>query len=187
MFLNEKEFLDIEKHLELQDKKREEVISESRIIIKLSKEIIYALHRHDIASAKKAVVEITKNVKNLPDHASTNMSSVARQEYVEALGFFHFVADKRIPTRKELGVDATDYLLGLCDLTGEVMRRGVNSVINKNYKEAMHCRDLVEEIYDQFMKFDLPNSELRKKSDAIKWNLRKLEDVAYDIKLKLEK
>ena len=80
-----------------------------------------------------------------------------------------------------------EYLLGLCDLTGEVMWRGVNSVIKKNYKEALACKDVVDDIYGQFLRFNLRNSELRKKSDAIKWNLKKLEDIAYDIKTKLEK
>jgi hypothetical protein len=34
------------------------------------------------------------------------------------------------------------------------------------------------------MKFDLRNGELRKKFDEIKWNLKKIEDIAYDIKMK---
>ncbi|MBT7927970.1 hypothetical protein HN695_06565, partial [Candidatus Woesearchaeota archaeon] len=31
---------------------------------------------------------------------------------------------------------------------------------------------------------DLRNGELRKKSDAIKWNLKKIEDILYDISMK---
>jgi hypothetical protein len=31
--------------------------------------------------------------------------------------------------------------------------------------------------------FDFRSGELRKKSDAIKWNLKKIEDILYDLKL----
>ena len=42
----------------------------------------------------------------------------------------------------------------------------------------------MHEIYGEFLKLHLRNGELRKKSDAIKWNLKKLEEVMYDISMK---
>jgi len=74
--------------------------------------------------------------------------------------------------------------MGLCDLTGELVRKAVNDVIKKNFKQAMEIKDLVDEIYGEFLKFNLRNSELRRKSDQIKWNLKKLEDVVFELKLK---
>ncbi|GAG22250.1 unnamed protein product, partial [marine sediment metagenome] len=52
------------------------------------------------------------------------------------------------------------------------------------FKEALKIKAFVDEIYGEFLKFDLRNSELRRKSDSIKWNLKKLEDVIFDITLK---
>ena len=63
--------------------------------------------------------------------------------------------------------------MGLCDLTGELGRKAVNEVIKKNFKQAEQIRELVDEIYGEFLKLNLRNSELRKKSDQIKWNLKK--------------
>jgi len=72
----------------------------------------------------------------------------------------------------------------LCDLTGELGRKAVHDVIKKNFSEAVIIKDIVDEIYGEFLKFNLRNSELRKKSDQIKWNLKKLEDIVFELKIK---
>ena len=82
----------------------------------------------------------------------------------------------------EFGVE--EYLLGLCDLTGELGRRSVFATIDSNFEEVKKIRDIVDSIYKAFLEFDLRNSELRKKSDSIKWNLKKIEEILYDLKLK---
>lgn len=184
--LNKKEFGKIRKDLADFDIKREAIIQKSREIINISKRIIYALHRNDIKSASLYVKDIEKKKKSLDAHIwlDTNINQTALQEYVEALCYFHFVIDKKIPTRASLKVDNESYLMGLCDLTGELGRKAVNEVINKNFKQAMVIKNLVEEIYGEFLNFNLRNSELRKKSDQIKWNLKKLEDVIFELKIK---
>ena len=185
MILNPEEFKAIEKHLEQFEEKREETISKSRDIIKTSKLIIYALQRDDLSTATKHIEVIKKQIKALSQQKyDTNMDVVALQEYVEAVTFYHFVKEKKIPTRKQLNVSAEAYLLGLCDLTGELVRKAVNAVINKKPKEALQCKELCEEIYGQFLQFNLRNGELRKKADSIKWNLQKLESIIYDMHMK---
>jgi len=94
------------------------------------------------------------------------------------------VTKKKIPTRKELGIDTESYLLGMCDLTGELVRKAVNSAIKRNFKEVLEIKELVSDIYSLFLEFDLRNGELRKKMDSIKYNLMKLEDLAYKVGMK---
>ena len=74
--------------------------------------------------------------------------------------------------------------MGLCDLTGELMRKAVDEIINKNFDAALKIKELVSLIYGEFLQFNLRNGELRKKSDQIKWNLQKIEDLVYDVKMK---
>jgi translin len=183
--LDKKEFRSIEKDLKKFEENRESVIRQSRGIIKLSKQIIYAIHRGDTKSAHSLFKDIKDKIRKLPKQDyDTGLRKVAVQEYVEAASYLIFVAERRIPTRKVLGVETEPYLLGLCDLTGELVRRAVNDVINKRLAEAREIKGLVEEIYGMFLKFDLRNGELRKKSDSIKYNLGKLEDIIYDIKVR---
>ena len=185
--INKQDFAKIRKEIESFDKKREELIQLSREIINLSKRVIYSLHRNDMKAAT-AYVKNINNKKSLLDkkntYLDTNINKVAYQEYVEALAYYHFVKNKKIPLKSSLKVATEDYLMGLCDLTGELGRKAVNEVIRKNFKNAFEIKNLVEEIYGEFLKFNLRNSELRKKSDSIKWNLQKLEDLVFELKIK---
>jgi len=186
--LDKKEFEKIGKDLKKSEEGREDVIRLSRDIIQISKRIIYSVHRSDPQTASKLMVDIKNKVKKLKNYdaqkVDTNINSVAYQEYVEAAALFEFKKHGKVPTRKSLEVTNEHYLMGLCDLSGELVRLAVKFAINKKFDEVEKIRSLVDEIYGEFLKFDLRNGELRKKSDSIKWNLKKIEEINYDISLK---
>jgi len=183
--LNKSEFTKIRKEMVQFEENRESLIQSSRKIIQLSKKIIYAIHRSDLKTAKSGSNEIKKLVKKFPHQRfDTNMWSVALQEYVEAMTYYYFITENRIPGQKELEVPFNEYLLGLCDLSGELVRKAVKSSIENNLSEVQKIHDLVAEIYAQFLEFNLRNSELRRKSDQIKYALAKLEDILYRHKMR---
>jgi len=185
--LNKREFGKIRQEMHDIDLKREEVIQTSREIISLSKQVIYAAQRNDLKEAESAIKTIKDKVKKLRKvsiNTDTNINAVAFQEYVEAIAFYEFVKNNKVPTRASLNVSAEDYLSGLCDLTGELVRKAIYDVIHKKFGEAEKIKELVHDIYGEFLKLHLRNGELRKKSDSIKWNLKKLEEVMYDISMK---
>jgi translin len=184
--INKQEFKQIKKELENFDKKREELILLSREIIKLSKQCIYSIHRNEIKSAEKFLSQMQKKIPTIKQKKTleTNMGNVAIQEYVEAYAYLYFIKNKELITKKECDCDNENYLLGICDLTGELMRKAVNETINQNYELVFKIHKLTSEIYHQFLEFNLRNSELRKKSDSIKWNLTKIEDLVLKIKLR---
>jgi translin len=183
--INKKLFESMKKDLELFDRKREETIDLSRKVISQSKLVIYAVQRGSLDDALKQITKIKELMAKLSvNNYDTNMATVARQEYVEALTFYYYMKENKLVTKDELHVSSYEYLLGLCDLTGELMRKAVNNVINGKISDAENIRNLVDEIYHQFLKLNLRNSELRKKSDQIKWNLEKLENMMYDLKIK---
>ena len=185
--LNKREFGKIRQEMHDIDLKRDEVIQTSREIISLSKQVIYAAQRNDLKEAESAIKTIKDKVKKLRKvsiNTDTNINAVAFQEYVEAIAFYEFVKNNKVPTRASLNVSAEDYLSGLCDLTGELVRKAIYDVIHKKFGEAEKIKELVHDIYGEFLKLHLRNGELRKKSDSIKWNLKKLEEVMYDISMK---
>ena len=183
--INKKEFESMRKEMKEFEVKRENTITNSRDIITLSKQIIYSIHRNDIQSAEKLLKDIKNKIKTLDrtKNYDTGISSVAFQEYVEAVAFYELVKNNNLPSAKELGVVVEDYLSGLADLTGELGRKAVHESIAKHFDKVLKIKTIVEEIYGEFLKFDLRNGELRKKSDAIKWNLNKLEDLALNLEL----
>lgn len=189
--LNKNDFNRMRNEISKFDQQREEIIKKSRDILKSSKQAIYSVHRSQLNNAEQLLKKAKKDIaiingKITKDKGleSIGAFSGAMQEFVEASCYHSFAKKKRIPTRKELGARADDYLMGLCDLTGELGRKAVAYTIKKEFKAVERIRKLVEEIYGEFLKFDFRNSELRKKSDAIKWNLKKIEEIMYDINLK---
>jgi translin len=188
--INRKDFKKIREKLAKYDYNRENLIKKSRDVLKLSKQLIYTIHRKDLKEARLLLADLKKERQKLDKIASSDKKlfyegsySQAMQEYVEALTYYGFIKDKKIPIISSLKVNEENYLMGICDLTGELARKAV-TIAHKNPKEVEKIKDLVEEIFGEFLKFDLRNTELRKKSDSIKWNLKKLEEVMYDIKKK---
>ncbi|MBS3168603.1 hypothetical protein J4216_05730 [Candidatus Woesearchaeota archaeon] len=183
--LNKKEFEFIRRELKEFDKNRERTISISREIIKLSKQIIYSIHRNDLKTAEIGVKQINSKISLLDKNKNydTGISDVAFQEFVEAIVFYEVVKNKRFPALKELRVTPETYLSGLADLTGELGRKAVHDAIAGNFDSVSKIKELVEDIHGEFLKFDLRNGELRKKSDSIKWNLNKLEDLVFSLKV----
>ena len=185
--IDKNEFNQLRSDIEQRDETRERIISSSRDIITLSKQVIYATHRKDMALAEHKLSEMKTKIAALQKidiPLDTNMATVAYQEYAEAGTYVHFMQKGTLASKHELGIDSESYLLGLCDLTGELMRKAVDDIINKNYEHAYKIRELVALIYGEFLQFNLRNSELRKKSDQIKWNLQKIEDLIYDVEMK---
>lgn len=183
--INSKEFLAMKKDLEKADLDREKTMQASRELIQMSKKVIYATHRGDLTGATKYAKEMKKMLtalKKLKGH--TGLQRAAYQEYAEAVTYLYFVEKGKLLSKKQSLVDTESYLLGLCDLTGELMRKAVNSVIADDFTMVDKCHKLVTSIYAEFLNFDLRNGELRKKSDAIKWNLTKIEDVVFKLKLR---
>ena len=181
----------VRKGLESFDEKREMLIKESRSIVKLSKIIIYALQRGELKEAEKLIEQAKKGLAELEKHAAKHEElrysgsfKIAEQELVEAMTFLIFLTEKRLATKEELNVSAETYLLGIFDLTGELVRKAINSAINKDFQTAIEIKDFVSELYGELLKFGFGNGPLRKSFDSIKYNLKKLEDLVYDLKIK---
>jgi len=188
--LDRREYASIRRDLDALSRGKIEVMKQSREVVKASKELIYSIHRGDMKAAKAFLQKIRSERAKLDRLASTprlkayNPYSNGVQEYVEAVAYYHVMAVGRIPTRGELKCESETYLSGLSDLTGELMRKGVDDMIHERYSHAVLLKATVEEIYGLILSLDLDGGETRKKSDAVKWNLAKLEDLVYDAKIR---
>lgn len=171
----------LKKELDAKEELREKNIAISRELTKKSKQAIYLIHRDEGFKAEKLLVEVKKK---LPANFDYCMGP-ALEEYAEAMLFLHFAKTKKILPYSKLKVGAENYLGGMADLTGELGRLAVILGSKKQTKEVQLIRDVVDEIFGGFMKIDFRNGELRRKYDAIKWNLAKIEQVLYDLKIKI--
>ncbi|MDD9953752.1 MAG: hypothetical protein OXR66_05440 [Candidatus Woesearchaeota archaeon] len=183
------EFETLRKELAEYDALRDTVIKTARDIVKNSKHAIYSLHRNEVKKAKEQLKEAEKITKELAPvikkHPSLRhgMFSSGMEEYAEARAFLQFLENGTLVSCKELGVTVDEYLLGLCDVTGELMRFAVHKGTERDTKAVQAARDLVDMIFGELMQFDFRNSELRRKYDSVKYNLQKIEKVLYDLAL----
>jgi predicted translin family RNA/ssDNA-binding protein len=188
--LDKREYASIRKDLDSFSRGKIEVMKQGREVVKASKELIYAIHRGDMKAAGTflAKIEIERSkldkIANCPRLRAYNPYGNGVQEYVEAVAYYFVMTKERIPTRRELKVESETYLSGLSDLTGELMRKGVDDMINERYGHAKLLKETVQEIYGLILSLDLDGGDTRRKSDAVKWNLAKLEDLIYDAKIR---
>ncbi|PIN75373.1 hypothetical protein COV18_04255 [Candidatus Woesearchaeota archaeon CG10_big_fil_rev_8_21_14_0_10_37_12] len=188
---DKKIFQDMRKELETFDQLREQLITESREVIKQSKKAIYAAQRNSFKDAAKNLLEAKKQLSKLHIIAAKNaklatfsMYQAAVEEYTEAALFIHYLEHKTVPSHTKLGVGAEEYICALSDMIGELVRKAVNSVITGKTELAIEIKDFVQDVYAELMLFDWRNSPTRKKFDVIKYHLEKLENLVLQIKMK---
>jgi translin len=181
-------FTKIQKQIHDYDSERERLIKQSRVVLKLSKQVIYAVHRDEISSAAKLLKSMDKEKQALETIAKYNHRmlsegsyKIAIQEYVEAVLYFNFVKTGKL---SNLSVQPGHFVLGLADLPGELVRKAVFLAGKGEVDKVIKIKDEVDNIYGQLLKFDFRDNEIRRKVDAVKYDLRKLEDLVLDLKLK---
>jgi len=81
-------------------------------------------------------------------------------------------------------IELEDYLLGLCNLPSELSRLCVNSVTAGNYELPVQISAFVSDLYAGFRLLNLKNDNLRKRYDGIKYDMKKIEEVVYDISIR---
>ncbi|PYH82783.1 recombination hotspot-binding protein [Aspergillus uvarum CBS 121591] len=77
-----------------------------------------------------------------------------------------------------------EYLLALIAMVEELSRLAVNSVTLGDYTRPMQISNFIKELFAGFQLLNLKNDILRKKSDGIKYSVKKVEDVVYDLSLR---
>lgn len=132
----------------------------------------------NIKEEKKQLDLIAKHSQKM---ALEGSYKIAVQEYVEAVLYFEFVTNGKLA---EIPVPAELFVLGLADLPGELVRKAVFLAGKGQVEEVIKIKDEVDQIYGELLKFDFRDNEIRRKVDAVKYELRKLEDLVLDLKLK---
>ena len=175
--IEKRDFTLIRKQIERAEQQRQRDIECSRTVVKISKQCIYAVMRGALAEAKTAIGVMQKNIKNIKEPTQLR---IAEQEYAEACCFYSFVKQGNINTAKTLHVQPENYLLGICDLFGELARYAVNSAIRKDDTAVYATKKVMSELYNELLKFDFRNGELRRKFDGTKYELVKVEKLVLD-------
>ncbi|KAH7407508.1 putative Translin-1 [Cadophora sp. MPI-SDFR-AT-0126] len=86
--------------------------------------------------------------------------------------------------RDAFHITIEEYLQSLITLIEELSRLAINSVTLGDYQRPLQISQFVKDLHAGFQILNLKNDSLRRRSDSIKYNVKKIEDIVYDLSLR---
>ena len=124
------------------------------------------------------------------DHQIRNLASLAALAYFlgtrsllsrkhteQILGMSDSIADRLL-------LSTENYLIALTSLTNELSRFAVTSVTQGDFSTPLVLSHFVKDLHGGFQLLNLKNNDLRRRFDSIKYDVKKIEEVVYDISLR---
>ncbi len=174
------------KELDEYDDLKDQVYDLSRKIIKSSKLCIYAVRRNNMDEARKHLEdmkkmreEVFKIARQNPRLSTINMIFNADQEFVEAASIYYFMKEGRFPTKEELNTTVQEYIAGVMDAAGELLRIATDKMIAGDVEFAKKVKEVIEEIYLFMLHVNPRDYELRRKIDYVSNILNKLQEFIF--------
>lgn len=188
------ELAKLQKAYEADDKTRESIISLARKALKHAKQAIYATHRNNLEDAKALLKEAREAINKAQEELDASglqevgILHASIEEYIEGRSYLSFVKEGTLPLREDLALTTTPkletYLQAICDCAGELARKAVLSATKNENEQVEHIYETIQDLVEAFMEFDFRSSELRKKTENLKYSLNKVESILYDLKVK---
>jgi predicted translin family RNA/ssDNA-binding protein len=177
--------------LEIEDsgRARSRIISRTHHLGREAKHAVFKLQRGEKKEAGQALANLEKELKALVNTATAaglrNEGSLKAviEEYLEAVYLACALQNKSLPVKHAFTVSAEEQLGALADLTGELVRAAVLDATKGNFKRIQVYRDACEELFGALLQMDL-HSILRQKRDDARRNLKRLEEILYDVSLR---
>ncbi len=172
------------------DKARRVIIGQSNIALHLAKQAIFGLHRDNVEEAEGKLSESEKIFGELENKFSGDAKlryegawQAAREEYVEAKLFLMFVKGEAVGEITGVKIEPEEYLGGLSDYTGELLRRAVLSATKQKFDQVQIIATEIGDVIEDLLAYNLTGL-LRTKFDQAKKNLQRIEQMMYEINLK---
>ncbi|RDW82175.1 putative translin-1 [Coleophoma cylindrospora] len=86
--------------------------------------------------------------------------------------------------RDAFHISIEEYLQSLISVIDELARLAINSVTLGDYQRPLQISQFVKDIHAGFQILNLKNDSLRRRSDSIKYSVKKIEDIVYDLSLR---
>lgn len=206
-------FHDCSKKLDTHHDRYERIVKLSRDITIESKRIIFLLHRvQDDASKLKLTNEaegklqlvvnsswnrLAKELVGQDPHHYLRGYSPGLQEFIEAISFLQFIRDGSLITLEEVQskliyaedlkvpVPVYEYLLGIADLTGELMRLCINAVGRGETQLVFNTCSSLREVHEALSSLNLGfQRELKRKLQVSRQSLKKVETACYTVRVR---
>lgn len=146
---------------------RRDHTDQAQALLQKAEEILREMH-----------LELGKN----PHILNQGFYAEALEEYVEAKFFAQFLLNQPHQFPEFVIIDASELMSGMCDFTGELVRRATSIASPQNIKTIEHYQTTIEEIIQELTQVGF-RRKLRQKYDETERNLKRIESILYDIRL----
>lgn len=147
---------------------------------------------------------IAKEMENRDSHLHIRAFSAGLQEFIEALTFYEFSAELPISGWQEITekhftyredeapaaaltcpIPPTEYMLGLQDTTGELMRKSINALGAGDVTQCTTVCQILRKLYENYISVGPTfNREWSRKMSTLRSSMLKAEAVCYNIKVR---
>jgi len=167
----------IDRNIGEKEKIREDALKFSRDIIISCRRGIQQLHRNQLSEAenfmKQASTKLTQLIEFTKPHQDlfhAGFVENAAQEYVEVHCLYNIMKGEDLPDPDTIHITYSAYLLGLCDVVGELRRGALDFMLEGNANKANEYLKHMDRIYDAIMSFDYPSAlvPIKKKQDMVR-------------------
>lgn len=172
----------IDKHITEKDSVREHALRFSRDIIISCRKAIQLLHRDELTQANELIgkasstlVQLYDITKAYPDLFHAGFVENAGQEVAEACCLYNIMQGKDLPDPDTIQTTYSSYLMGLCDVVGELRRGALDFILEGESTKAHEYLQHMDRIYDAIMGFDYPSAlvPIKKKQDIVRMLIEK--------------
>ena len=144
---------------------REQALTASRAIIRMSANAIRAVHRGEFDLARKGIEE-ARNVRDKAVAALSGHGDVyhagflhdAQKEYAEACTTLALLSGGRIPEPEALGVEYPAYLNGIAEAVGELRRMVLDRLRAGQFEGCEAILTAMDDIYSVLVTIDYPDA-----------------------------
>jgi len=179
----------LKREIERADTERSKIVRETNGYVREAKHAIFSLHRGEVSQAAASLRSLEGKLGKLAKQAEKERLrgegslKAAVEEFLEALYFYRVFEKKPLNAKISFAVGADEQLAALSDLTGELVRAATLEVTRGNVRCVAQYRNATEELFGALLSMNLRGS-LRQKRDEARRNLKRLEEILYDVSLK---
>jgi predicted translin family RNA/ssDNA-binding protein len=181
----------IKERLDIYDKLREGVIKDSRDVQKLSKQAIFSIHRGNLGQSSKQLGEALDKAKAImlvvAKHPLLRNGAFSNslEEWAEGAITLEWARSGKVLSKAETGggiLTNHEYIGALSDFTGEIGRMAVAAASKRDLVSVRKVQQAGIAISQNLMQINT-GGKFTKKVDAVNTNLRKVEDIVYDLSM----
>ncbi|MBI2299249.1 MAG: haloacid dehalogenase [Armatimonadetes bacterium] len=150
--------------LEEADAAREQAYRLQREVTRAAASTIRAVHRHafddadgHLAETRGLCATMNGQARQSPQVYYAGFVLDAQKEYAEAALVLALVAEREVPTHRELDIEPAPYLNGLAEAAGELRRFVLDALKSGDHTTAERLLEVMDGIYYLLVTFDYPD------------------------------